>query len=91
MMLSPELFQVGKVFLLRSLLTRAFIYTRQVVLDGEASDPVQVLSCVPQGLVLGQILFLIFINDLQDNIRSFFVCLQMPVSCIGIYIHFRTV
>ena len=44
--------------------------TQQVVLDGEASDPVPVLSSVSQGSVLGPVLFLIFLNDLPDNIRS---------------------
>ena len=43
--------------------------TQHVVIDGKASDPVPVLSSVPQGSVLDLVLFLIFINDLSDNIR----------------------
>ena len=44
--------------------------TQQVVLDGQASDLVPVLSGVPQGMVLCQVLFLIFINYLSNNVRS---------------------
>ena len=44
--------------------------TQQVIVNGYSSSPSNVISGIPQGIVLGPLLFLCYINGLPSNVRS---------------------
>ena len=50
----------------------SFLYNRRqrVVWNGQSSSSLSIRACVPQGLVLGPLFFLIYINDLPEGLNS---------------------
>ena len=44
---------------------------QRVMLNGKSSDWIDVSSGVPQGSVLGPVLFIIYINDMPDMLRKY--------------------
>ena len=57
--------------------------TLKVSVNGKHSETKMVLSGVPQGSVLGPLLFVLFINDLPDNIKSAIKVFADDVKLIG--------
>jgi hypothetical protein len=64
--------------------------TKTVILENTTSDKLPVTSGVPQGTVLGPILFLIYINDLPQYIKNSQISLFADGSIIYRPIHTLT-
>ena len=59
--------------------------SQAITVGGETSDPLPVLSGVPQGSVLSPLLFLIYINDLPGIVCNYTSCVNLFADDVLLY------
>ena len=73
-MIWGSLFKLERIEISENLLNllKRFLRNRfqRVVLNGQGSSWLSILAAVPQVPIFGSLLFLIYINDLPDNLKS---------------------
>ena len=83
-LLLHKLFNIGiQGDVLKWIKTYLFNRIQSVKIDNNMSKPQKVISGVPQGSVLGQILFLIYINHLHCMEKPSYTCLFADDGQIG--------
>ena len=63
---------------------------QRVVLNGKKSSWANVETGVPQGSILGPLMFLIYINDLPDNLSTNVKLFPDNISLISVVHHITT-
>ena len=71
----------GSGYIVHSFLTNR---TQTVIVNGEKSTPAPVISGVPQGSVIGPLLFLVLISHIDEGIYNSFVSSFADDTRIGI-------
>ena len=82
MNIRPQFWSPLSALMLRSFSSYLSDRCQRVIINGQFSDWLKILAGVPQGLVLGPLLFLMFINDITTVVKNCNVRLFADDTCL---------